>query len=317
VSQTINPKTVFVCGVGRSGTSLLQSMLDAHPQISFTPETHFFRRYVALDRVRRMHERRGREEFLLRLNEDAEFARAEIPADDLFTDDTQPLNLTQVYKNLLKTYSQRSGKPLVGDKDPRNIDFIEPLRRHFPNSVLLHIIRDPRDVVLSRTKAKWSASRPWWMHALIYRAQFRRGQRDGKQCFGSDYLEVHYEDLIQSPQAILTKICNTVNVEFDESMLSFSASAKRLVDPSEVSWKSETFGPLLKDNSEKWRAELSDWQVQVIERVCEDAFRSNKYERNTEHRPLSMTQRSVLTATPILRLFGDLGYAMKLRLRGS
>ncbi|MFT5528322.1 MAG: hypothetical protein ACI9HK_006311, partial [Pirellulaceae bacterium] len=287
--STVDPRPIFVCGVGRSGTSLLQSMLNAHPQICFTPETHFFRRYVAHDRTKRCHERRGILKFIEQLEADAEFARAKIPAKELLPEFEQPLKLEAAYKSLLVKYSQVAGKPIVGDKDPRNIDFIEPLRRHFPNSVLLHIIRDPRDVILSRTKAKWSSGRPWWMHALIYRAQFRRGQRDGNRYFGDDYIEVHYEDLIQSPQEILTKICGALSVKFDKSMLSFAASATRLVDPAELSWKSETIGPLLQDNSGKWQAELSNWQVQVIERVCEDAFRSKKYKYSSERRPLSIT----------------------------
>lgn len=32
---------ILICGVGRSGTSLLQSMLDAHPAAAFAPETCF------------------------------------------------------------------------------------------------------------------------------------------------------------------------------------------------------------------------------------------------------------------------------------
>ncbi len=155
------------------------------------------------------------------------------------------------------------------------------------------------------------------MHALIYRAQFRRGQQDGNKHFGNDYLEVHYEDLIQSPEQILGKICDLIDVQFDERMLSFSDSAKRLVAPSEMSWKSETMGPLLTNNSEKWRRELSPWQVQVIERVCENAFRTQKYSYSTDRTPLSVPQRSVLSVTPLLRVFGDYGYAMELRPRGS
>ena len=41
-----NFKPIFIIGVGRSGTSLLQSMLNAHKDISFPPETHFIRYYL-------------------------------------------------------------------------------------------------------------------------------------------------------------------------------------------------------------------------------------------------------------------------------
>ena len=45
-------RPVLVCGIGRSGTSLLQSMLNAHHDLCFPPETHFFRRFVAEHRTR-------------------------------------------------------------------------------------------------------------------------------------------------------------------------------------------------------------------------------------------------------------------------
>jgi len=40
------PQIVFITGVGRSGTTLLQSMLHAHSQVHFPPETHFFKRHI-------------------------------------------------------------------------------------------------------------------------------------------------------------------------------------------------------------------------------------------------------------------------------
>ena len=42
-----NLDPIFIIGVGRSGTSLLQSMLNSHSKIAFTPETHFIRSYMS------------------------------------------------------------------------------------------------------------------------------------------------------------------------------------------------------------------------------------------------------------------------------
>ena len=47
MNNVMNPQKLFIVGVGRSGTTLLQSMLNSHPEICFTPETHFFKRYIA------------------------------------------------------------------------------------------------------------------------------------------------------------------------------------------------------------------------------------------------------------------------------
>ena len=65
-------------------------------------------------------------------------------------------NMIDVYRNITNFYLKNKNKEIIGDKDPKIIENIEVLNYFFPNSKIIHIIRDPRDVVLSRTKAKWS-----------------------------------------------------------------------------------------------------------------------------------------------------------------
>jgi hypothetical protein len=45
--MTDKEKFVFIVGVGRSGTSLLHSMLNAHTRVCFPPEINFIRRFLA------------------------------------------------------------------------------------------------------------------------------------------------------------------------------------------------------------------------------------------------------------------------------
>src|SRR5690606_3195892 len=132
-----------------------------------------------------------------------------------------------------------------GDKDPRFLDFIPQLYKFFPHSKVIHIIRDPRDVTLSRTKADWSKHWPFFMHPIMYNAQLERGRTLGKSLFKSNYLECYYEDLITSQEEVLKTISNFLKVDYNPSMLNFGESAKKLVDQSEMQWKKETLGPLL------------------------------------------------------------------------
>lgn len=271
-------RPVFIIGVGRSGTSLLQSMLDAHPDLAFTPETHFYRRYVADVVQRTKLEGRGVLAFMRLIETDAEFARAGVPMEAL-VDRGDLLDLEEVFRRLLERAALIRGKCRVGDKDPRNIDYLPALARSFPQALVLHVVRDPRDVVLSRTKAAWSAARPWWVHPLIYREQLRRGRRLGPRLFGPRYLELAYEDLISSPAEALHRVCEHVGLDYSPEMLEFGESARRLVDERELQWKKETLGPLLARNSGKWREGLSSAQVSFTEAVCREAFEQLGYER--------------------------------------
>lgn len=268
-------RPVLVCGVGRSGTTLVQSMLAAHPELCLPPETHFFGRYVAPDRLRRRLEASGPGALRSVLAADRELARAEIGLDELlepFVAADRPLDLARVYARLLELYARRAGKPRVGDKDPHHLDDLAALAAAFPDARVLHVVRDPRDVVLSRTKAAWSADRPWWLHALIAQEQLRRGRRAGRAAFGSAYREVRYEELLREPEATLRAICDHVDVAFDPAMLAFGRAADRLIDPGELAWKREALGPLLARNAGKWRSELSAGRAAWIAALCPEGL---------------------------------------------
>ncbi len=275
-------RPVFVCGVGRSGTSLLQSMLNAHPDLCFPPETHFFRRYV-MGASGEWNEA-ARKDLIEKLSKDQDFARASIDATELLSHRYSDEGPAGVFRALLECVAMRSHKSRIGDKDPKNIDALTALGTEFPEGYALHVIRDPRDVLVSRMKAAWSAHRPWYVHPLIYSEQLRRGRDEGMRVFGLRYLELHYEELIGAPEATLRRICDHIELPWNPSMLDFGQSAAQLVDPKEMSWKKETLGPLLAGNSGKWRKALTPWQVSYTESVCAEAFDSLGYERSASAR---------------------------------
>ena len=107
-------RPLLVCGVGRSGTSLLQAMLAAHPDVAFPPETRFFRRYVAHRGARRAHEAAGARAFATLLRDDAEFARTGIDASELLVGEDDGLDLARVHRSLLRACAHRVGATRVG-----------------------------------------------------------------------------------------------------------------------------------------------------------------------------------------------------------
>jgi LPS sulfotransferase NodH len=293
-------RPVLICGVGRSGTSLLQSMMNAHPDLCFPPETHFFRRYVTGQDPQSKWDKTDREQLEVALGQDEEFSRAGISSSALLQNPLSASGPAGVFRALLQQTAIEEGKHRVGDKDPKNIDSLRELKLAFPRAHVIHVIRDPRDVLLSRMKAAWSAQRPWWMHPLIYREQLRRGKALGRTLFGARYLEVIYEDLIRSPQQTLQRVCQHVDLPWRPEMLAFGDSAAKLVDAKEMSWKQETLGPLLSKNSGKWRGQLTMLQVAVCEEVCREAFEEHGYEFSLPRNPLLRLASSAVRDTSSL-----------------
>lgn len=274
----------FITGTGRSGTSLLQSMLAAHPQICLPPETHFIRKYL-IKHNRINHQLRKT------LKNDPELARLNISdkLNHLIDNVDTPANL---YRQILSAYRESNIQNLYGDKDPRNIDYIHTINKQLSNSKFIHIIRDPRDVVLSRTRANWSKNSPLFLHAAIYNAQVTRGRKQ-KQLLGDKrYHEIHYESLLAKPKESLGKLCQFLEIPFDEKMLSdFGNAAKKLISQRELQWKKETLGPLLTDNSNKWAGIFSDYQVKMIEEICPFAFDELGYSRHKTTEKHSLFQK--------------------------
>lgn len=244
-------------------------MLASHPAIAVPPETAFVRRFVLTRRLRGRSPQRVRallegDQAVRRLGLDM----ADIPAD---------LGGKAIYGWLMSRVMERLGKPLLVDKDPRLIESLPEIRRRWPEVVIVHVIRDPRDVLASKKQAGWSRGRSVIRHLMAGRAQLALGRRHGRTLFGKKYVEVVYEQLIAHPLRALKPVCQALDVDFDGRMLEFAAEGCRLVSAEERSWKAATLGPLLSGNSGKWRSGLSSWEAALVERSCGEAMQVGGY----------------------------------------
>ncbi|MEL6721449.1 MAG: sulfotransferase [Bacteroidota bacterium] len=277
----MNKQIVYIIGVGRSGTSLLMTLLNGHSQITFTPETHFLRFYLGTPSVQKIIEEKGVIAFRETLEKDDYFQRLNIAEEELlepYLMNDKSFNLKEVYRDLLHIYLGRKGKQFIGDKDPRYIDYQEVIKEMYPKAKVIHIYRDPRDVMLSKTKADWSSHRPIWMNAIISQMQIEQGRSTAKKLFGNNFYELSYESLITQPQETLTKLLSFLSLDFEEKMFDLRQSAKELVDENEMQWKDNTFKPLQASNTQKWKKQFSSTQIRTIEIICKEWFQELGYE---------------------------------------
>jgi hypothetical protein len=272
---------VLVVGVGRSGTTLLQSMLAAHPALSLPPEFNFIRRYFPGRRLRDAHARGGVDAVVAILEGDALVQRLGLGLDAALAPLRSASSITeaQVYRALHEEYARGLGRPRTGDKDPRSIEYLDLVWSHCPECSVIHVIRDPRDVLVSKEAAAWSAGRPALSHILANTVQVQLGRRAGRRN-PDRYQEVVYEHLLREPEEVLRRVCSGIGVDYDPAMLDFGSAGQRIVTPSEMSWKREALGPLLSGNSGQWRHGLAPWKAAVTESACREAFTIGGYDRN-------------------------------------
>lgn len=211
----------FVVGAGGSGTTTLRLMLDAHPQLTVPPETHF------LPDLAKAAEKEGVTAQDIvgvvladRRWGDFGFERAELEA--IFSS-VDPLTGTGAARAFYRAYADRHGKPRWGDKTPAYAKSMRRIARLLPEAHFIHLIRDGRDVRLSRVN-RVSEPPPIEIAAKRWRRRIERSRRISKDL--GHYLEVRFEDLITDAEPTLRRICRFVDLSYDPAMLAYHTSAR-------------------------------------------------------------------------------------------
>lgn len=259
---------VFLVGCPRSGTTLLQAMLDAHPQVAVAPETHFMRRFF---KTRREHGDLARDENLERLARriaaTPEFAQMELDGDRFVAAaHAAPRRLDALFALWLEQFRARRGARLVGEKTPNHLLFMRPLEKWFAGARFVHILRDPRAVALSWRQVPWTngslaADAEVWRKYMA--AARKRAPHDPARI-----LTLRYEALVARPEAELRALCGFLGLPFDEAMLAFHDSRRPLVDVSAEPWKQGALGPLDAAAAGRWRSALTPGEVRAVEQVA-------------------------------------------------
>jgi len=223
---------VFIVGCPRSGTTLVQRMVNAHPDITITPESHWIPRLYAKAWAL-TPEGSVKPKLIRRLLSHLKFARLKISPEEIakLTGNGKPITYGDLVSLIFDLYGKRQGKSLVGDKTPDYVRSIEALHCLWPNARFVHVIRDGRDVSLSMMD--WPKSRPkpgdfaTWREdrvstaAVWWELNVRLGQRAGRSIGDKLYYEVRYESLVNRPAEEGAALCKFLGVPYIDAMLRF------------------------------------------------------------------------------------------------
>jgi hypothetical protein len=267
----LNPY-VFIVGCPRSGTTLFQRLLDAHPQLAIIDETRWVDHWCT--------ERKGvtaqgfvTEELVTRLLEFPRFAQFGLGRHELeaLLDGGRPLSYPGFVSGIFDLYGRSRGKPLVGDKTPRYVRSLRTLHELFPRARFVHLIRDGRETSLSivdwRKAAKLEQNFPTWREhplptaALWWEWQVRLGREAGVTFGPRLYREVRYEALVADPANELESLCVFLDLPFHDAMLRYHEGRQR--NETGLSAKSAWLPPTtgLRD----WRTQMADQDLERVE----------------------------------------------------
>ena len=274
-TNTIN-KWVFIGGASRSGTSLLQAILNENSICTSPPESHILETfaYAPMSFINESFKDRKRlldllvkDKWIHRLNIDPEKVISKL------TDESTTIDLFRIY---MEEYASRANKRIMVDGCPINIWFLKRLKEDFPGCYILHIVRDPRDVVISTQKAQYNDKFifPPPQIAKQFLTGYLQSIRFAKE-YGNRYHKIYYEELISDPEKVVRSICKFLEITFEFKMLEFQESGKK-VAAVEESWKENLSKPILKDNFGKWKTEMKKKDIIQVEYICRRFFELEK-----------------------------------------
>jgi hypothetical protein len=257
-------RLIFVGGAARSGTTLVQNMLDSHPDICGAPE---FLHIPDIIRLRKA----------LRQSVDRKYI-------DFYSYEDVDKHICSLIESFLCPLADQYGRRFLSEKTPDNVLVFPDLISLFPGARFIHVVRDPRAIIASQLQVgKRGQERGWktqdFTHSVSAAVEYVG------QCFQMGFasseiapervLEVVYERVVRNPEYETKRICEFLKVEWSSQML----HPGKLKHPGEKAitnnvWydeKSYKRDPE-RDEIEKWKSQLS----RIQEMMIVGSFRGNK-----------------------------------------
>lgn len=216
----------FVVGVNRSGTTLMRMMLDAHPDLTMPPETHFVPELIDVAEAGDATP----EALLATITKQREWGDFGLTEEQLLAAfrAIDPLNAGDALRSFYGLYAERAGKPRCGEKTPIYVKSIRKIHGALPEAKFVHVIRDGRDVALSiRDRAVKEHPIPKIAERWVRR--IGQARRQSKKLPDGAYMEIRYEQLILDTEPVLRDVCEFFELDWDDAILDYhQRSAERL-----------------------------------------------------------------------------------------
>jgi tetratricopeptide (TPR) repeat protein len=199
-------KPIFIVGMPRSGSSLVEQIIAAHPDVCAVGETR-----AIFELAETMQQELG----------------SEHPYPVCFGDLTEQAveSLKEEYLSRLPAEAQGFG--WVTDKMLHNFMHLGLISTLFPNAVIIHCVRNPLDTCLSSFFHDFSGYHPYTYDMRSLGSHYRQYQRlmgHWKNTCRLPMLDVVYEDLVSDPERRIREIISYCQLKWDERCLRFHES---------------------------------------------------------------------------------------------
>ncbi len=260
---------IFIGGAGRSGTTLMRTILDSHPNICCGPEVKVLS--MAGDLWGQCQTGALRDIF-------AEYGLA---AEDV------NVNFANFCYSFVAKLHATSGATRWAEKTPVNISYLEFLSAAFPLSKHVHLIRDGRDVCSSLLTMNWvdvRTGRPVpYTKDMTSAAEYWKGVIERARRFirshsglAANYREVRYEELVLDTQRAVGELMDFLGEPFAPELLRHHESDH--VYGALESSTEQVKRPVSPESIGRWRRDMSEQDKEDFKAVAGDLLIALGYE---------------------------------------
>jgi len=288
VSQQVEKLPIFfILGRPRSGTTLMRTLFDAHPNVATPVECAF---------IINMKQKYGK--ITQWTKEDLEGFYEDVQKHIKF--DTWNIDLDRLKKDLLECEGPNTFQNVckvvyfdyislfpkeeilwIGDKNPVYATYTPELLQLFPDAKFIHLIRDPRDNIISLKNVDFEGP---FTALLAYRWQHSaRKLFHIKKKYPAQFYTIRYEDLVSAPEKYYREMCDFLSIPYNDSVFDFykkqdEAMKKFNVDKI-MKYHKSLFSPINTSKVNLWKTQLPDKDIRITEFVSGRWIREYGYER--------------------------------------
>lgn len=296
------PPVFFIIGIPRSGTTLLQQILDHHSQIGVCPESNFMEnilRYDARESFRTAwHYQQfveGVSNWLVKFNDPAYLLiQEQFKSKHQYAGSSKGL-----LGQLINRYLEIKGKKIFGEKTPENTYFLKELQAFCPTAKYIILLRHPLDIIcsLSRSLAKaFNKPQAYTDSNLLKSAVFvKRGLQSifsQQHTYKNNKHLIHYEKLVREPEQTLHALCTFLEVPFEPEMLRFSSNNFFISKDTRAADLHKGLSQPINTRSINQHEELlSPSQISLLTHFLSDEFKELSYTLPSSLKSLSLQQK--------------------------
>jgi len=198
------PRRIFIIGLPRSGTTLVERILAAHSGVQALGELKTFAAAAKIS---------GQTNTPRLLDGETIAAAGRL----------DPLVLAEWYTD--QTAYLHDGSAFTIDKLPNNHEYAGLIRLAFPDAIIVHVRREPMDSLFGAYKLLFSQAHRWsytQAHLAQHYDQYRRLMNYWRSCpeaSGRPLIEISLEELIRKPEAQVRRLLDLCGMTFEESCL--------------------------------------------------------------------------------------------------